>query len=33
MDQPRKHIAAMISGLDVAYDLSGGHTAPRAPHA
>src|SRR5256712_1479376 len=25
MDQPRKHIAAMISGLDVAYDLGGGH--------
>src|SRR2546426_5634399 len=24
MDQPRKHIAAMISGLDVAYDLGGG---------
>ena len=23
MDQPRKHIAAMISGLDVAYDLGG----------
>jgi hypothetical protein len=25
MDQPRKHIAAMISGLDVAYALGGGH--------
>jgi 2-polyprenyl-6-methoxyphenol hydroxylase-like FAD-dependent oxidoreductase len=25
MDQPRKHIAAMISGLDIAYDLGGGH--------
>jgi 3-(3-hydroxy-phenyl)propionate hydroxylase len=25
MDQPRKHIAAMISGLDVAYDLGEGH--------
>ncbi len=25
MDQPRKHIAAMISGLDVAYDLGQGH--------
>jgi hypothetical protein len=25
MDEPRKHIAAMISGLDVAYDLGGGH--------
>ena len=25
MDQPRKHIAAMISGLDVAYDLGAGH--------
>jgi hypothetical protein len=25
MDQPRKHIAAMIAGLDVAYDLGGGH--------
>jgi len=25
MDQPRKHIAAMISGLDVAYDLGPGH--------
>ncbi len=25
MDQPRKYIAAMISGLDVAYDLGQGH--------
>jgi len=25
MDEPRKHIAAMISGLDVAYDLGEGH--------
>jgi hypothetical protein len=25
MDQPRKYIAAMISGLDVAYDFGGGH--------
>jgi 3-(3-hydroxy-phenyl)propionate hydroxylase len=25
MDQPRRHIAAMISGLDVAYDLGAGH--------
>jgi 3-(3-hydroxy-phenyl)propionate hydroxylase len=25
MDQPRKHIAAMVSGLDVAYDLGEGH--------
>jgi len=25
MDQPRKHIAATISGLDVAYDLGEGH--------
>ena len=25
MDQPRKHIAGMISGLDVAYDLGEGH--------
>jgi hypothetical protein len=25
MDEPRKHIAAMIAGLDVAYDLGGGH--------
>src|SRR5438270_10645162 len=25
MDQPRKHIAALISGLDVAYDLGRGH--------
>ena len=25
MDQPRKHIAAMIAGLDVAYDLGDGH--------
>ncbi|MDQ6747645.1 MAG: FAD-dependent monooxygenase, partial [Candidatus Dormibacteraeota bacterium] len=25
MDQPRKHIAAMLSGLDVAYDLGEGH--------
>jgi hypothetical protein len=25
MDQPRKHIGAMISGLDVAYDLGAGH--------
>ncbi|MCU1677632.1 MAG: yhjG2 [Frankiales bacterium] len=25
MDQPRKHIAGMISGLDVAYDWGAGH--------
>jgi hypothetical protein len=25
MDQPRKHLAAMISGLDVAYDMGQGH--------
>ena len=25
MDQPRKHLAGMISGLDVAYDLGEGH--------
>jgi hypothetical protein len=25
MDEPRKHIAAMIAGLDVAYDLGQGH--------
>jgi hypothetical protein len=25
MDQPRKYIAGMISGLDVAYDLGKGH--------
>ncbi|MDQ1723594.1 MAG: 3-(3-hydroxy-phenyl)propionate hydroxylase [Frankiaceae bacterium] len=25
MEQPRKHIAGMISGLDVAYDLGAGH--------
>ena len=25
MDEPRKYIAGMISGLDVAYDLGGGH--------
>ena len=25
MDEPRKHIAAMISGLDVGYDLGDGH--------
>ncbi len=25
MDQPRKHVAGMISGLDVAYDLGEGH--------
>jgi hypothetical protein len=25
MDQPRKHIAAMIAGLDVRYDLGEGH--------
>jgi 3-(3-hydroxy-phenyl)propionate hydroxylase len=25
MDEPRKHIAAMIAGLDVAYDLGEGH--------
>src|ERR1700738_4180854 len=25
MDEPRKHIAAMIAGLDVAYDLGAGH--------
>ncbi|HEV3100992.1 MAG TPA: FAD-dependent monooxygenase, partial [Candidatus Dormibacteraeota bacterium] len=25
MDEPRKHIAAMIAGLDVAYDVGEGH--------
>ena len=25
MDEPRKHLAGMISGLDVHYDLGGGH--------
>ncbi|MGA8416017.1 MAG: FAD-dependent monooxygenase [Candidatus Dormiibacterota bacterium] len=25
MDEPRRHIAAMIAGLDVAYDLGDGH--------
>jgi 3-(3-hydroxy-phenyl)propionate hydroxylase len=25
MDQPRKHIAGLISGLDIAYDLGEGH--------
>jgi len=25
MDEPRKHIAAMIAGLDVAYDIGEGH--------
>jgi 3-(3-hydroxy-phenyl)propionate hydroxylase len=25
MDEPRKHIAAMLSGLDIHYDLGGGH--------
>ena len=25
MDEPRKHIAAMLAGLDVAYDLGEGH--------
>jgi 3-(3-hydroxy-phenyl)propionate hydroxylase len=25
MDEPRKHIAAMIAGLDIAYDLGAGH--------
>ncbi len=25
MDEPRRHIAAMISGLDIHYDLGGGH--------
>src|SRR5919205_948514 len=25
MDEPRRHIAAMISGLDVHYDLGEGH--------
>ncbi len=25
MDEPRKHIAAMIAGLDIAYDLGTGH--------
>ncbi|HEX6525228.1 MAG TPA: FAD-dependent monooxygenase [Streptosporangiaceae bacterium] len=25
MDEPRKHIAAMISGLDIRYDLGAGH--------
>ena len=33
MDEPRKHIAAMISGLDVAYDLGEGHPLLGAPHA
>jgi 2-polyprenyl-6-methoxyphenol hydroxylase-like FAD-dependent oxidoreductase len=26
MDEPRRHIAAMISGLDIHYDLGEGHT-------
>ncbi len=26
MDQPRRYIAGMISGLDIAYDLGAGHT-------
>jgi 3-(3-hydroxy-phenyl)propionate hydroxylase len=25
MDEPRKHVAAMIAGLDIAYDLGEGH--------
>ncbi|MFZ1637724.1 MAG: FAD-dependent monooxygenase, partial [Candidatus Microthrix parvicella] len=25
MDEPRRHVAAMLSGLDVHYDLSAGH--------
>lgn len=25
MDEPRRHVAGMLSGLDVAYDLGGGH--------
>jgi 3-(3-hydroxy-phenyl)propionate hydroxylase len=25
MDEPRKRVAAMISGLDIRYDLGGGH--------
>jgi hypothetical protein len=25
LDEPRKRIAGMISGLDIAYDLGGGH--------
>ena len=33
MDEPRKRIAAMISGLDIHYDLGDGTPAARAPHA
>ncbi len=33
MDEPRKRYAAMMSGLDVRYDLGPGHRAARAPHA
>ena len=33
MQEPRKHIAAMISGLDVHYDLGEGHPHARTAHA
>ena len=33
MDEPRKHIAGMISGLDVAYDLGEGHPLLGTPDA
>ena len=28
MDQPRRHVAALIHGLDIAYDLGEGHPLP-----
>ena len=33
MDEPRKRYAAMMSGLDIHYDLGDGTPAARAPHA
>ena len=33
MDEPRKRFAAMMSGLDIHYDLGEGTPAARAPHA
>src|SRR5207237_7347876 len=34
MDEPRRRIAAMLSGLDIHYDLGEGHPllGPRMPH-
>ena len=33
MDEPRKRFAAMLSGLDIRYDLGDGTSAARTPHA